>query len=136
TLLNEPGVRRDPPMSDPSPEAWMPAAIAAAAPPEEPAADFDVSYGFTVVPNSGLKVWEPAANSGTFDFPVVTTPAARRREMMSESRTGTFWASSGEPYVVSSPAVSCVSLWVIGTPCRGPSRSPREKDSSAAAAAA
>ena len=83
TLLNEPGVRRDPPMSDPSPEAWMPAAIAAAAPPEEPAADFDVSYGFTVVPNRGLKVWEPAANSGTFDFPVVTTPAARRREMMS-----------------------------------------------------
>ena len=38
-LQKDPGVRRDPPVSEPSPTGWMPAAIAAAAPPLLPPAD-------------------------------------------------------------------------------------------------
>ena len=40
TLLNEAGERSEPPMSEPSPDAWMPAASTAPTPPEDPDADF------------------------------------------------------------------------------------------------
>ncbi|SIK11794.1 Uncharacterised protein [Mycobacteroides abscessus subsp. abscessus] len=89
-----------------------------------------------MVPKTGLKVWEPAANSGTFVFPEVITPARRRRAMMSESASGTRSAMIGEPHVVRMPAVSWVSLWVIGTPWRTPTSSPAASASSAAVASA
>src|SRR5690625_1352655 len=54
--------------------------------------------------------------------------------MMSESVSGTRSAMSGEPQVVRIPAVSCVSLCVIGTPWRAPRLSPRAVAASAASA--
>src|SRR3954469_14745820 len=62
------GLRNEPPMSEPCAIQAVPLAIAAAAPPEEPAADFDKSQGFRVAPNTSLKVLAPAPNSGVFDL--------------------------------------------------------------------
>ena len=76
--------------------------------------------GCRVVPKIVLKVWLPAANSGTFVFPIGTAPARRIRSTTSSSRSGTLSASSGEPYVVSHPATSWVSLNAHGSPCSGP----------------
>ena len=88
TLLNEAGLRSDPPMSLPSPIGCMPQASAAAVPPLLPPALFDRSYGFLVAPNSGLNVCDPAPNSGTLVLPIVITPARRIRSMTSASSAG------------------------------------------------
>ena len=60
-------------------------ASAQAAPPEEPPAERVGSTGLSVVPKTGLKVCEPAANSGTLVLPMTTTPAPRTRSTMSSS---------------------------------------------------
>src|SRR5438552_15835868 len=50
TLLKLPGLRREPPRSLPSASGSSPAARAAPAPPLDPPALFDRSYGLRVVP--------------------------------------------------------------------------------------
>src|ERR1700704_3601160 len=62
------GFRNEPPMSVPWASHAMPVASATAAPPEEPAADREVSQGLSVAPNTSLKVLAPAPNSGVFDL--------------------------------------------------------------------
>ena len=62
------GLRSEPPMSEPCASQAMPVASATAAPPEEPAALFDVSQGLSVGPNTSLKVLAPAPNSGVLDL--------------------------------------------------------------------
>src|SRR6266446_6593219 len=62
------GLRSEPPMSEPCASHAMPVARATAAPPEEPAADRDVSQGLRVAPHTSLKVLAPAPNSGVLDF--------------------------------------------------------------------
>ena len=62
------GLRSEPPMSEPWASHAMPEARAAAAPPEEPAAERDRSQGLRVAPNTSLKVLAPAPNSGVFDL--------------------------------------------------------------------
>src|SRR5206468_5678138 len=62
------GLRRLPPMSEPWASQAMPVANATAAPPEEPAADLDVSQGLRVAPNTSLNVLAPAPNSGVLDL--------------------------------------------------------------------
>src|ERR1700761_1587170 len=62
------GFRSEPPMSEPWASQAMPVASATAAPPEEPAADLDVSHGLRVAPKTSLKVLAPAPNSGVFDL--------------------------------------------------------------------
>ena len=79
TPQNAAGLRSDPPMSLPSANASIPLARAAAAPPLLPPTDFDGSWGFRVTPKIGLKVCEPAPNSGTFVFPMTSAPASRSR---------------------------------------------------------
>ena len=65
---NAAGLRRLPPMSEPWASHAMPVASATAAPPEEPAADFVISQGLSVAPNTSLKVLAPAPNSGVLDL--------------------------------------------------------------------
>ncbi len=89
TLLNEAGLRSEPPMSLPSASGTMPLARAAAAPPLEPPADLVTSYGLRVVPKTRLNVCDPAAHSGTFVFPMTTAPAPRMRSATRSSRFGT-----------------------------------------------
>src|ERR1700712_929611 len=62
------GLRNEPPMSVPWASQAVPVASATAAPPEEPAADFEVSQGLRVAPNTSLKVLAPAPNSGVLDL--------------------------------------------------------------------
>src|ERR1700677_627397 len=62
------GLRSEPPMSEPWTSHAIPEARAAAAPPEEPAADSDRSQGVRLAPNTSLKVLAPAPNSGVFDL--------------------------------------------------------------------
>src|SRR5258708_40156735 len=62
------GLRSEPPMSEPWASQAVPVASATAAPPEEPAADRDVSHGLRVVPNTSLKVLAPAPHSGGLDL--------------------------------------------------------------------
>ena len=112
----------------------MPVASAAAAPPEDPPAVFDRSYGLRVVPKTSLKVWPPAANSGMFVLPRVITPARFIRSITRSSVSGTKSARLGEPKVVRIPAVRWLSLCATGSPCSGPANSPRAASSSCAAA--
>ena len=120
TLQNAAGLRSEPPMSLPSATGTKPAASAAAAPPDDPPAERPCRYGLWVTPKTGLKVCEPAANSGTFVFPIRMAPAAFSRATTSSSRAGTVFACSGEPHVVRMPPVACVSLCATGRPCSGP----------------
>ena len=62
------GLRKLPPMSEPWASQAVPEASAAAAPPEEPAAERVTSWGFFVAPKTSLKVLAPAPNSGVFDL--------------------------------------------------------------------
>src|SRR5215831_7443707 len=62
------GLRNEPPRSEPCASQAVPVASATAAPPEEPAADFEMSQGLRVAPNTSLKVLAPAPNSGVLDL--------------------------------------------------------------------
>src|SRR3954452_2214237 len=62
------GLRSEPPISVPCASHAVPVASAAAAPPEEPAAERDKSQGLRVGPNTSLKVLAPAPNSGVLDL--------------------------------------------------------------------
>ena len=63
------GLRSEPPLSEPPCATQaMPVASAAAAPPEEPAAERAVFHGLRVTPNTSLNVLAPAPNSGVFDM--------------------------------------------------------------------
>ena len=76
TLQKAAGLRSEPPMSLPSARGTKPAAREAAAPPDEPPTERPCRYGLCDAPNTGLKVCDPAANSGTLVFPTRTAPAA------------------------------------------------------------
>ena len=114
----------------------MPDASAAAAPPDDPPAVTRRSYGLRVVPNSWLKVWPPAANSGMLVLPRVITPAAFIRSITRSSTSGTNSARTREPKVVRIPAVRWLSLCATGSPCSGPVNRPCAASASAAAACA
>src|SRR2546430_4244348 len=58
----------------------MPVTSPAAPPPVEPPALRVGSHGLRVRPNTSLKVFPPAANSGQFVFPRITAPASRDRK--------------------------------------------------------
>src|SRR3954454_24579594 len=97
TLQKLAGLRSDPPRSLPSAIGTMPVASAAAAPPEDPPALRERSNGLRVAPNTGLKVCEPAPNSGVFVLPTSTAPASRTRTTKGSSSPGTLSEKIGEP---------------------------------------
>ncbi len=106
-------------MSLPSASGCMPAASAAAAPPDEPPAVRERSYGLRVTPNTSLKVWPPAANSGMLVLPMVTAPAALIRSTARSSPSGTKSDLAREPNVVLIPAVRWLSLCAMGSALQG-----------------
>ena len=87
-------------------------------------------------PKTGLKVCEPAPNSGVFVLPTVIAPAARSRSTMSASSSGTKSAKMGDPKVVRMPRVRVRSLWATGSPWSRPSGSPAATARSALSASA
>src|SRR5262245_8725854 len=110
------GLRRDPPMSDPWATHAMPVASAAAAPPDDPAAERERFHGLRVGPNTSLNVLPPAPNSGVLDLAYTTPPLASIRSMSRFDVSGTWSAKIGEPYVVRTPATSVRSLIGTGRP--------------------
>ena len=67
----------------------MPQANATVAPPLLPPHVLVKSYGLRVVPNTSLKVCEPAPNSGVFVLPMTIAPASLYRWTVNESSVGT-----------------------------------------------
>src|SRR5438270_12664757 len=86
------GIRTDPPPSEPVAPATIPAATAAADPPEEPPVVRSGFHGLRVTPVASLAVQGKIISSGTFVIPIGMAPAARSRRTTSES------AVSGGPY--------------------------------------
>ena len=131
------GLRNDPPRSLPSATGSMPLASAVAAPPLEPPQVRAGSQGLRVLPKTGLKVCEPAPNSGVFVLPMTTAPAPRIRSTIRASRSGTLSAKIGEPRVVRMSFVGTRSLIAVGRPRRGfaaAASGSRRRNSSAARA--
>ncbi len=117
------GIRIDPPPSEPVAHGTMPAATAAAEPPEEPPGVRAESQGLRVTPLAALAVHGKIISSGTFVIPIGIAPAARRRRTTSPSA-----ASAGgyerDPRVTDWPATGMSSLIAIGTPASGLSATP------------
>ena len=70
------GILTVPPVSVPIAKQLIPAATAAALPPEEPPGERRVSRGFFVIFQAEVSVELPMANSSMFVFPRITQPAA------------------------------------------------------------
>ena len=136
TPQNDAGLRMLDARSDPSANGSIPVATATAAPPLLPPGVSDASCGLSVAPNTRLNVFDPAANSGVLVLPMMIAPARRSRSASMPSASGMWSAKIVDPYVVRIPAVSSMSLTAIGSPCSGPSTSPRATASSAARACA
>src|SRR5215207_3326700 len=128
-------MRMEPTRSDPYSRNVIPAASAAAAPPEEPPGVRVVSHGLLVTPYSSLPVCPKAPSmKATLVFPTMSAPAFFKRRATVASESATNSLNAGVPQVVCSPETSKLSLIVIGTPCSGRKSSPRALASSAAAA--
>ena len=69
----------EPPPSDPVASGTMPAASAAADPPDEPPGPLDGSNGFLEGPKRALVVFPIQPNSGVLVLPTTMQPAARSR---------------------------------------------------------
>src|SRR6185437_14397770 len=94
----------------------------------------DRSQGLAVRPKSGASVKHLWPISGVVVLPTRIAPAAFSRATATESAVGTLSANTHEPKVVRTPLVLTRSLTANGTPCSGPSRSPRIAAASAARA--
>src|ERR687898_3107997 len=130
-------MRMEPTRSDPYWRKLIPAATAAAAPPEEPPGVRAGSHGLAVAPKSSLAVCPKSPSmKATLVLPTTTAPARRSRRTTVASALATWSRKAGLPQVVWSPATSKLSLMVMGRPCSGPSWPPRSVASSAAAASA
>ena len=99
----------------------MPAATAAAAPPEEPPGVLAGFHGFRVMPVSGLSVTPFQPNSGVVVLPRSTAPCSRRRAVAGASSFhGPFASTVFEPRSVGQPRVRMRSLIETGTPSSSP----------------
>src|SRR5258708_25481622 len=94
----------------------MPAATAAAEPPDDPPATRVQSHGLRVTPKAECSVDEPMANSSRFALPTTTAPRARRRATAVASKGDTKSGRIREPHVVGRPMVTMLSLMATGTP--------------------
>ena len=73
------GWRIEPPVSVPIAQGAIPAATAAAEPPEDPPGTRVRSHGFRTGPNAQCSVEEPIANSSWLVLPSSGAPAVSRR---------------------------------------------------------
>src|SRR5918994_1429757 len=100
-------MRTDPAPSVPSPTGAIPAATAAAVPPDEPPGVRDGSHGLRVIPVNGELVSPLHPNSGVVVLPTRTAPASRRRATDGASTShGCAGSTVRLPRSVGHPAVS------------------------------
>src|SRR5713101_2460276 len=81
TPHSEAGWRTDPPVSEPSATGTIPAATAAADPPDEPPGTRVGSHGFFTGPNAEFSFDDPIANSSQFVLPMMTAPESSNRSI-------------------------------------------------------
>ncbi len=130
------GMRSEPIPSLPSASGTIPAATAAALPPEEPPAERAGSHGLRAVPCTPSVV-PNTHSSGTFVSPTTTAPAARSRATVTWSAPAGVSGVAADPTRTDSPRTARLSLTATGTPASGsPVRSLRAPTSSASASAA
>ena len=98
----------------------MPAAIAAAEPPDEPPGTQRTSCGFRVGPYALFSVDDPIANSSMFVLATMSAPFARSRVMAVASNGLMYPARILDPQVVGRPSDAMLSLIATGTPARAP----------------
>src|SRR5918992_4638621 len=118
------GWRMDPPVSVPVLNGASYAATAADEPPDDPPGTLFRSHGLWLGPKALFSVDEPIANSSMLVLPKMTSPAARSRAVTVASYGGRHPSRILEPQVVGMSWVQNTSLCAMGTPARGPSRSP------------
>ena len=121
-------------MSVPSASATQPVAAATPEPPDEPPEERAGSQGLPVRPQSGLWVKPEWANSGVVVLPTMIAPACLKRRTITGSASATQCSKQYEPRVVRWPLVGVKSLKATGSPCSGPSGSPRITAASASRA--
>ncbi|CAB4564865.1 unannotated protein [freshwater metagenome] len=117
------GIRIEPPPSFACPTATMPAATAAADPPDEPPVEWSRFQGLRVGPYASGSVVIVDPHSGVFVRPIATNPASRSRRYIAESfgarRSIAF--SARTPWWCGSPPIAQPrSFTTIGTPANGP----------------
>src|SRR5512133_3625034 len=109
----------------------MPAATAAAAPPDDPAAEIERSHGLCVTPSRSVSVLPSSPNSEAAVFPAVTSPASSIRATYGVRGSGpaTFRANTLEPQDQRRPGYGVTSFTRNGTPANGPAagRAPRTR---------
>src|SRR5439155_8236100 len=119
--VNAQGMRIEPPPSVPSVSGPMPAATAAAPPPEDPPGVFAGFHGLRVIPVSGLSVTPFQPNSGVVVLPSSTAPFSLSLAVAGASSFhGPFGSTVFEPRSVGQPFVRMMSLMDTGTPSRRP----------------
>src|ERR1700756_2778347 len=94
----------------------MPAATAAAEPPDEPPGGRVASHGLRAGPNVVFSFDEHIANSSMFALPIATAWASLTRSTTAASYGGTKLSSMREAQVVRRPLVQKMSLWANGMP--------------------
>src|SRR5688572_15812740 len=114
----------EPPVSEPSAAQAMPAASAAALPPDDPPCTREVSQGFRVTLNALFSVELPIANSSRFVLPTITAPASSSFRMTVASYGERKLASIFDEQVVVPKLVQRLSFTTTGTPASGPARLP------------
>ena len=97
-------MRIEPPPSLAPATGRIPAATAAAAPPEEPPGVRPRSQGLRAGPNSSGSVIPLAPNSGVLVLPKITRPASSQRWTTVAWAAAGMFASEREPQLVGSPA--------------------------------
>src|SRR5512141_1391902 len=100
---NAAGWRIEPPVSVPVANGTMPAATAAAEPPDEPPGTRVVSQGFFTGPKLLFSLDEPIANSSMLLLPIDTAFAAASFSTTAASYGGTKFSSMREAQVVRTP---------------------------------
>src|SRR6266849_3034249 len=130
------GTRVDPPVSDPRPQLTIPAAMAAAVPPEEPPGIRVLSYGFFTGPanDDRLVLVMPNASSCMLVLPMTMAPASSNFCNDGAFLVGRACRSAGVPPDVGISAVLMLSLTTIGRPARAPVFSPASTRPAAASA--
>src|SRR2546423_4955918 len=118
TPHSDAGWRTEPPVSEPSATETIPAATAAAEPPDEPPGTRVVSQGFFTGPNAEFSLDEPMANSSQFVFPITIAPESRSRWTAVALYGGRYGPRMREPHDVCMPRTQMLSLIAMGIPAR------------------
>src|SRR5690349_1318282 len=100
----------------------MPAATAAADPPEDPPGTRSGASGFFAGPNALCSVEDPMANSSMFDFATMIAPASLSLRTAVAGKALTYPSRILDPHDVGRTDVAMLSFTTTGTPLSGRAR--------------